>query len=261
MTEEEKRKEKEYLKLEAQKARREEWEKIRSLGTGAKIQYFWDYYKIVLVLAVVLITVIYIIVNMVIGFRTHVLLYTSILNVNELDPDTGRLTSDFAEYAGGIKKREKIEFDTSIHLDPNSSGTSQAEVANTMKMTALLQTGILDTCLAPGETMQFLQEQGMFLKAEYQDSGYLYYAPEPLYDEETGALILPQTEGDGEETSGSLAAADRPQHIYAVRVDQSGVLLRYGIHVADEVWFSVIGSCDHTEMAMKLFDFLSGKTG
>ena len=199
MTEEEKRKEKEYLKLEAQKARREEWSKIRSLGTGAKIQYFWDYYKIVLVLAVVLITVIYIIVNMVIGFRTHVLLYTSILNVNELDPDTGRLTSDFAEYAGGIKKREKIEFDTSIHLDPNSSGTSQAEVANTMKMTALLQTGILDTCLAPGETMQFLQEQGMFmslddlldedLKAEYQDSGYLYYAPEPLYDEETGAPI------------------------------------------------------------------------
>ena len=271
MTEEEKRKEKEYLKQEAQKARREEWEKIRSLGTGAKIQYFWDYYKIVLVLAVVLITVIYIIVNMVIGFRTHVLLYTSILNVDELNPDIGRLTSDFAEYTGGIKKREKIEFDASIRLDPNSSGTSQADVANTMKMTALLQTGILDTCLAPGETMQFLQEQGMFmslddlldedLKAEYQDSGYLYYAPEPLYDEETGALILPQTEGDGEETSGSLAAADRPQHIYAVRVDQSGVLLRYGIHVADEVWFSVIGSCDHTEMAMRLFDFLSGKTG
>ena len=271
MTEEEKRKEKEYLKQEAAKARKEEWEKIRSLGTGARIRYFWDYYKFVLVIGFFVIMAVYFIANMVIGSRIERLLYTCIMNVDEIDADSELLAKDFEQSLGGIGKWERVEFDLSLRIDPDSSGTSQADVANTMKMTALLQTGTLDVCIAPPAVTRFLQEQGMFLslddlldedlKAEYRDSGYLYYAPEPLYDEETGALILPQTEGDGEETSGSLAAADRPQHIYAVRVDQSGVLLRYGSHVADEVWFSVIGSCDHTDMAMRLFDFLSGKTG
>ena len=31
-------------------ATKEEWEKIRSLGAGARVRYFWDYYKFVLVI-------------------------------------------------------------------------------------------------------------------------------------------------------------------------------------------------------------------
>ena len=85
----------------------------------------------------------------------------------------------------------------------------------------------------------------------------LYYAPEPLYDEETGELILPQTEADGSAQTGEIS--ERAEHLYAVRIDQAGVLQRYGIHVGNEVWFSVIGSSDHTEMASKLFDFLLGQ--
>lgn len=267
MTEEEKRKEKEYLKQEAAKARKEEWEKIRSLGTGARIRYFWDYYKFVLVIGFFVIMAVYFIANMIIGSRIERLLYTCIMNVDEIDADSELLAKDFEQSLGGIGKWERVEFDLSLRIDPDSSGTSQADVANTMKMTALLQTGTLDVCIAPPAVTRFLQEQGMLLELdELPESEWdlgavaedcLYYAPEPLYDEETGELILPQTEADGSAQTGEIS--ERAEHLYAVRIDQAGVLQRYGIHVGNEVWFSVIGSSDHTEMASKLFDFLLGQ--
>ena len=267
MTEEEKRKEKEYLKQEAAKARKEEWEKIRSLGTGARIRYFWDYYKFVLVIGFFVIMAVYFIANMVIGSRIERLLYTCIMNVDEIDADLELLAKDFEQSLGGIGKWERVEFDLSLRIDPDSSGTSQADVANTMKMTALLQTGTLDVCIAPPAVTRFLQEQGMLLELdELPESEWnlgavaedcLYYAPEPLYDEETGELILPQTEAEGSAQTGEMP--ERAEHLYAVRIDQAGVLQRYGIHIGNEVWFSVIGSSDHTEMASKLFDFLLGQ--
>ena len=54
MTEEEKKQQNEHWKQDRIRARREEWEKIRKLGPGAKLQYLWDYYKIVLALAAAL---------------------------------------------------------------------------------------------------------------------------------------------------------------------------------------------------------------
>lgn len=277
MTDEEKRKEKEYLKQEAEKARKEEWEKIRSLGAGARVRYFWDYYKFVLVIAFFVIMAVYIIVNMIVGSRTETLLYTSIMNVGELDSDSEGLAEDFEQSIGGIGRWKSIQFDLSMRIDPDSSGTSQADVANTMKMTALLQTGTLDVCIAPPEVTKYLQEQGMLMALdELPDSEwnmgsvaeeYLYYAPEPLYDEETGALILPETEDDeslltqteAEDSDEPGRQSGRAEHLYAVRIDQAGILERYGIHEGNEVWFSVIGNSDHTQMASKLFHFLLGQ--
>ncbi len=264
MTDEEKKKEKEYLKQEYAKARKEEWEKIKGLGTGARIQYLWDYYKIVLVIAAFVILTVYIIVNMIIGARTETLLYTCIMNVDEMDSNDEQLVEDFTQSIGGITKRQKIEFDSTMRIEPASDGTTQLAVASTVKMTAFLQSALLDVCLGPKEVAEFMQQQGTLLplddeldrdlKAEYEAGGYLYYAPEPLYDEETGAVILPETEADG--SVSESAASDREQHIYAVRVDQSGVLERYGIHVGKEVWFCIVRNSQHKEMAMKLFEFL-----
>ncbi len=275
MTEEEIKREKELRKLDRAKARAEEWNKIRSLGAGARIRYFWDYYRIVLVFLLIMIATGYVILTMIRGAGTKTLLYTCILNVDEPDPDAEGLTEDFAQSIGGIGKHDEIVFDTSIRTDPEAVGISQLDVANTMKMTALLQSAILDVCLAPPEVMEYLQEQGMLLelddlldneaKAEFSESDCLYYAPEPLYDEETGELILPETELKEEDTKNGhepeqSGTQERDTYIYAVRVDQEGILNRYGIHEGKETWFSVAGNSQRTEMAMKLLDYLLGKT-
>ena len=59
MTDEELKREKELRKQDQARARKEEWEKIRSLGTGARIRYFWDYYKFVLVIGFFVIMAVY----------------------------------------------------------------------------------------------------------------------------------------------------------------------------------------------------------
>ena len=41
---------------------------------------------------------------------------------------------------------------------------------------------------------------------------------------------------------------------------REGILNRYGIHEGKETWFSVAGNSQRTEMAMKLLDYLLGKT-
>ena len=52
MTEEEERIEMELRRQDRQKARQEEWEKIKGLGWKARAGYLWDYYKFVLVILV-----------------------------------------------------------------------------------------------------------------------------------------------------------------------------------------------------------------
>ena len=70
MTDEEWKREKELRKQDRINARREEWEKVRSLGWAARLQYFWDYYKIVLVLAATALFLIYLGRTMYVGFNT-----------------------------------------------------------------------------------------------------------------------------------------------------------------------------------------------
>ena len=67
MTDEEKKQQKELWKQDQIRERQEEWQKIKSLGFGARLQYFWDYYKIVLVIVIIAVFVIYLIVNMIQG--------------------------------------------------------------------------------------------------------------------------------------------------------------------------------------------------
>lgn len=242
MTEEEKRKENEYLKQEAEKARREEWEKIKSLGPGARVRYFWDYYKFVLVIGFFVFMAVYIIANMIIGARTETVLYTCILNLDEYETGEAQLSEDFADSLGGLGRWQKVEFDTSMRLNPGSDGTSQLDVANTVKLTALLQAGTLDVFLAPADVTQFLQEQGSL-------------------------LALDELEGSEWDTGSSAdeylyrasGTEDGAEHLYAVRIDQAGVLKQYGMHMDQEVWFSITANSDHTQSALKLYDFLMGQ--
>ena len=90
MTEEEKKHQKELWKQDRIRARHEEWRKIRSMGAGAKLQYFWDYYKIVLVIAASILLIAYLAVTIIHGSRTRTLLYACFLNADELEKECQR---------------------------------------------------------------------------------------------------------------------------------------------------------------------------
>ena len=290
MTEEEKKQQKELWRQDRIRARREEWKKISSLGAGAKLQYLWDYYKIVLVLAAALVLVIYLTVTMIQGARTTTLLYTCLLNTDSLDPDTETLQKDYIEARGGMKKMENMVFDSSVWVNPDSPGTSQQDVAASIKITSYVGAGALDVFLAPSYVTKFEQENGMLMDLgkvltedeirALSEAGCLYYdqvpetenlsrnqdGKEPTDTAGAGQMKDTQT-GTKPDANSGLAAGPAEvdlntqpgegMHIYAVRIDPSGVIGNYDIYAQGrQVWFSVLGNSRRTEEAAQFLRFL-----
>lgn len=276
MTEEEKKRQDELWKQDRIRARREEWKKIKNLGPGARVQYLWDYYKIVMVIALGACIAIWLVFNVVQGIRTHNLLYVCVLNSNELDPDTELLREDYIKARGGMKRMQDMVFDSSIYVDPRSNGTSQQDVATSMKIAAFVGAGSVDVFLAPPDVTDFEQESGMYMALDgllsqdeiraLGEAGCLYYDSEPETEglpemDETEWMPASMTEGAyGDAGTFSLnTEAESGSHIYAVRVDQAGVLGQYHIYGGTQVWFSIIGNAPHPEEAVRFLHFLLGE--
>ncbi len=211
MTEEEIKKEKELRREDSRRERQEEWDKIRSLGWKARIQYFWDYYKFVLILIVALIFVISLVRTMITGALTDVLLNVAVLNPDTLSSDTVLMEEDFGNYLGGLGKREEIHFDSSIYIKENP--LSQADTMGETKLTVFSAAGSMDAGLVPEEVFNYLQPKGVFknlddlLDDERKSAwaGELCYAEEPPELTEDGAAA--DTEGPAETETGDFAAA------------------------------------------------------
>jgi hypothetical protein len=293
MTDEEKKQQKELWKQDQIRERQEEWQKIKSLGFGARLQYFWDYYKIVLVIVIIAVFVIYLIVNMIQGARTQTLLYACFLNSDELDPDTEGLRDAYIRERGELGKMQEITFDSSIYVDPYASGTSQRDVATMIKITSFVGAGAVDVFLTPSHVTEFEQKNDLFMPLEnvltpeeikmLGEAGCLYYADEPEPDtEDTGWETATQEAGSAEGSvqeagtqeaqtipGGGMQSSDgeyalntdpeKVKHIYAVRVDQAGVLGRFPIYADRQVWFSIIGNTSRTEEALGFLHFLLGE--
>ena len=328
MTDEEKKQQKELWKQDQIRERQEEWQKIKSLGFGARLQYFWDYYKIVLVIVIIAVFVIYLIVNMIQGARTQTLLYACFLNSDELDPDTEGLRDAYIRERGELGKMQEITFDSSIYVDPYASGTSQRDVATMIKITSFVGAGAVDVFLTPSHVTEFEQKNDLFMPLEnvltpeeiktLGEAGCLYYADEPEPDTEdtgweTGTQEAGSAEGSVQEAGtaegsvqeggtqearsaegsvqeagtaagssekseartaqtipgGGMQSSDgeyalntdpeKGKHIYAVRVDQAGVLGRFPIYADRQVWFSIIGNTSRTEEALGFLHFLLGE--
>ncbi len=219
MTKEEKKKQDELWKQEKAKERREEFEKIKGLGFRAKLGYFWDYYKIIPIIIGIVLFIIYMIFSVIRGLNTDMLLYVCTLNCDELDPDTDQLKEDYIKARGGIKKSEAITIDSSVYVDPDSTGTTQRDVAGSVKITSYVGSGAMDVFLAPANATDFEQKNGFYMalddlltQEEIQKlgrEGYLYYATEPETDED--GMLLIHKEADlaftGETQTGEMTQA------------------------------------------------------
>ena len=191
------------------------------------------------------------------------------------------MLADFKERIGGIdERRQLITFDTSLYIDPYSSGMTQQAVTASMKMTTLVHAGMLDALIAPGDVTDYLQQSGYLLALDdildeelierLTEAGCLYYDDEPpqiltempeeeLKDGDGTASAAADTEPEGDGKAGDRTAVyaantepEEGQKIYAVRVDQTGTLGRYGLYNGEEAWFSMTGSVRHPEMAKQL---------
>ena len=249
------------------------------MGYTARLRYFWDYYKIVLVFAAVALFIIYITVTMIQGARTDTLLYACFLNAEELDPDTESLLEDYAGARGGLKKTEKIVFDSSVWVNPDATGTSQRDVAASIKITSYVGTGVLDVFVAPSNVTKFEQEGGILRKLDdiltqdeirsLTEAGCLYYDTEPQTEDRSRETETEKEYAKPQQDESASGAQTQEyslntqpsdgMHIYAVRIDQAGVIGNYDIYGKDrQIWVSVIANSGRVQEAARFLRFLLG---
>lgn len=133
-----------------------EWETLRSLHGRKRLDHIWTYYKMPIILAVI---VVYIIAY--IGYRQATrkeeVLYLAMVNVSAGEELTGELTDGFLAQQGLTGGREDVYLYNGLLLSENAD--QQYVYASRMKILGALAADQLDVVLMDAEARDaFLQE-------------------------------------------------------------------------------------------------------
>ncbi|MDE7197939.1 MAG: hypothetical protein K2O15_03540 [Lachnospiraceae bacterium] len=162
-----------------------------------KLAYFWDYYKIHTIAAILVIAFVIAFIN---SYRSNkpFAFYAVLLNAasTEENHDTSVIWADeFQSYAEIDPESYQVYIDTSVSI--SDDGGSQYDVANRQKMAAMMQIGDIHAIVADTETFESYAALGNFYVltdtfsedelAPYKD--FLYYTDAAAFDAETGDTL------------------------------------------------------------------------
>ncbi len=178
---------------------KEQRKKLKGKGFKAHWDYFWEYYKIHTIIAVIVLIFVITLIRDIANNKPYAL---NALFINNQGSDTqAYIQNGFAEYAGIDTNTEAVLVDTSNYL---SNTLDSAAVATSEKIMALLSAKELDVMVADGITLYhygaqetFIDLREVFSKDEleeldknglilYVDQGYIDY----LASEEYSNYIL-----------------------------------------------------------------------
>lgn len=162
-----------------------------------KLAYFWDYYKVHTIAAILVIVFLICFIN---AYRSNkpYAFYAVLLNAasTEANHDTSVILADeFMEYADIDPEAYQVNIDTTVYI--SADGGSQYEAANRQKMAAMMQLGDIHAIVADTEAFEsyaglenFYVLTDIFSEEElapFADS--LYYTDAAAFDEETGDTL------------------------------------------------------------------------
>lgn len=162
-----------------------------------KLAYFWDYYKVHTIAAVLAVVFI-------IGFVSSYLsnkpyaFYAALLNADthaENNDTSVTWAQEFLEYAGIDPDSYQVMVDTSIAI--SSGGGDQYEMANRQKMAAMMQIGDIHAILADTETFEgyarleyFYDLTATFTEEELAPyAGLFYYTDAAAFNDDSGNTL------------------------------------------------------------------------
>lgn len=152
--------------LTPKEKRRREWEKIKELPWKKKPGYLWSYYKIWLLVPVLLLFVIVTGVQIYHNSQEEPLLYVNVADT-AVGADEGiqRLSTDLLQICGSGGKHETLPVTTSV--------LSASDYTSSMQMSVWLTTGEMDIIICDEATYKRYREQEIFLDAEdFPSDGY-----------------------------------------------------------------------------------------
>ena len=168
-------------------------EKMSQESFSKKLEYFWDYYKIHVMVTVFLACMFGSILHTIVS-QKETLLSIALINAFPNTEDE-LLMEDFETYLGLNRKKQQVLIDSTYYLDDDS--TSPYATTYSQKFSTNAMAGKLDVVLADSHNFEFYGNQGFFqdltlilskeMLDRYQDS--LYYVDHP-YDETSNLVPI-----------------------------------------------------------------------
>lgn len=164
---------------------RQEQQKVKDMSFSGKLGYIWDYYKIHILVGVL------VLIGAIVFFRdfkqnrrpdyVNAVVLNTILTYDQTDSD---ISADFIDFAKVDTETYKVSIDTSLQMSLERS--DQMTMAAEQKLMALFSTGEIDVLMAPEAVIDFYAGGDAFCDItallseaklkELADAGYpLYY--------------------------------------------------------------------------------------
>lgn len=176
---------------------KEQQQKTKDMTPKDKLSYFWDYYKIHTIAAVLAIAFVISIIRAYVTHKDYGF-YATLINAMSpgINDDTSVIWADeFLEFAGLNADDYQVYIDTSVVISEDA-GTPYA-ASNREKMVAMMQVGEINAIISDTETFEsyaqveyFHALESIFTAEElapYQD--YLYYTDAATFDRDEESTL------------------------------------------------------------------------
>lgn len=194
-----------------------EKQKLGSMNMKQKLEYLWTYYKMWLVVLILIIVCINIGVSIIQNLRTEELISIAVADTDyDTSDEAVKMESDLLEYLGTGGGYEKVTVDTSVMSGEDSSSV--------MKRTVVMGAGTVDLLICDESMYSSYEEQEAF--RDWEDvlgDAYEQYAP---YMED-GKIDLSKSEKWQE----------------------------YGLTAYEPVYMAVLGNSEKEDMIRKVLQF------
>lgn len=206
-----------------QERRELEREKLASMNGKEKLEYILTYYKLQIALVLGAILLVVGVVQWVDSFLNETVLYAVVVNGRNLD--TG-IMEQFQAYRGDMNRRHIYTLDTSIAFQ-DQDGSGEMDYATATKMLTLVGASTADLFICPKSVYQKYSQEEDFL-----------VPVEELLGEGFAAAHADICEKD------------------AVRVENSGMLEKYGYQSNEAAYLIVFRYSSNQEAAADFVEFL-----
>ena len=211
-------------------------EKMSQESFSKKLEYFWDYYKIHVMITVFLACMFGSILHTIISQKETVL---SIALINAFpNTEDELLMEDFENYLELNRKKQQVLIDSTYYLDDDS--TSPYATTYSQKFSTNAMAGKLDVVLADSHNFEFYGNQGFFqdlsliLSKEmldmYQDS--LYYVDHP-YDETSNLVPI------------------------GIQINNAPKIGSFACYPGAEAYYGIVTDTEHIDYAISYLEYIN----
>lgn len=134
---------------------------LKSTHGKARLDYIWTYYKLEIVLLVMLAVICALVVNWLLSLRYDQILYVGVINNTSCNGE--KMARDYKEFIDNDNKFDTVEIDSTMTIDPDSEIN---DFYGTYRFTVYTSTSVLDAAIVDEETFESHKDAGVFMKLE-----------------------------------------------------------------------------------------------